>query len=185
MTEWLASYHQRIQNECKISIDRRDRVTNLSYGVLIAIITAYIGFFADGSFIHPLGRFSLIAGGLFILIKFFFASMLAYAFFLKWRYLRTEIERYWMDGKPELDCIKRYIKEYDHGRARPQIDRNPLTGQLRSPLILILIVPLIPLGIEISLDCSNISYWLIIAGIISYFIIEILNFTTYDHTKTK
>ena len=185
MTDWLATYHQRIQNECKISLDRRDRLTHLSYTVLVAVIAAYVGFFADGIFVLPIGRFSLAAGALFILVRFFFASMLAYGFFLKWRYLRNAIEQHWMSGEPTLDVIKQYITDYDHGRSKPPIDRNRFSGQIKSGSFLILIVPLIPIGIEFSLNNSNIFYYLIMIGIGLYAILEMRNFNKYDHNQPK
>ena len=185
MTDWLATYHQRIQNECKISLDRRDRLTHLSYIVLVAVIAAYVGFFADGIFVLPIGRFSIAAGALFILIRFFFASMLAYGFFLKWRYLRNAIEQHWMNGKPTLDEIKQYITDYDHGRSKPPIDRNRFSGQIKSGSFLILIVPLIPIGIEFSLNNSKIFYYLIMIGIGLYAILEMCNFNKYDHNQPK
>jgi hypothetical protein len=83
MDEWLHSYHHRVQDECKISLERRDRVTNWSYTILAAVIAAYVGFFADGTWVLPIGRFALVAGVLFVLIRFFFTSMIAYGFFLK------------------------------------------------------------------------------------------------------
>ena len=65
-------------------------------------MAAYTGFFADGSFVIPLGRFGLVAGVLFVLTRFFFQSMIAYGYFIRGRYLRTRIEEYWMNGKPTL-----------------------------------------------------------------------------------
>jgi len=186
MTDWLHSYHNRIQDECRFSLERRDRVTNWSYAILAASIAAYVGFFADGTWVLPLGRFALVAGVLFVLIRFFFTSMLAYGFFLKWRYLRNAIEQHWMNEKdPNLDKIKEYITKYDHGRTRPPVDRNRLVGQIKSGFFLILIIPLIPIGIEFYLDNSNIFYYIILLGVGIYAILEIYNFKKYDHNNPK
>ncbi len=102
-TNWLSDYYHRIQTDCKISLDIRGRVTNWSYALIATVIAAYVGFFADGNFVTPLGRFGLVSGVLFVLIKFFFTSMVAYGYFLRGRYFRTRIEQYWMNNKPTLD----------------------------------------------------------------------------------
>lgn len=185
MTDWLHSYHQRVQDESRFSLERRDRVTNWSYAILAAAIAAYVGFFADGTWVLPLGRFALVAGVLFVLIRFFFTSMLAYGFFLKWRYLRNAIEKHWMYEKPTLEEIKEYITKYDHGRTRPPADRNRLVGQVKSGFFLILIIPLIPIGIEFYLDNSNIFYYIILTGVGIYAILEMYNFKKYDHNNPK
>ena len=185
MTDWLHTYHNRIQDECRFSLERRDRVTNWSYAILVASIVAYVGFFVDGTWVLPLGRFALVAGVLFVLIRFFFTSMLAYGFFLKWRYLRNAIEQHWMNNEPSLDKIKEYITEYDHGKSRPSVGRNRLVGQVKSGFFLILIIPLIPIGIEFYLDNSNVFYYIILAGVGLYAILEMYNFKKYDHNNPK
>lgn len=125
---WLTNYYGRIQSECALSIERRDKVTRLCYLVLAAGIAIYVGFFANISLIPPLGRFGVIAGILFVLIRFFFQSMIAYGFFVRWRYLREQIERYWMRDKendaPTLKSIKDDIIRYDHSKAMPDTGRN-------------------------------------------------------------
>jgi hypothetical protein len=185
MSDWLHDYHHRIQEECKISLEKRDRVTNWSYAILATVIATYVGFFADGTFVLPIGRFALVAGVLFVLIRFFFTSMIAYGFFLKWRYLRNAIEQHWMNNKPTINEIKQYITDYDHGRSKPIVDRNRLAGQIKSGFFLILIIPLIPIGIEFYLNNSNPFYYVIMVGIGIYAILEMYNFQKYDHNNPK
>lgn len=180
---WLSNYYNRIQTDCTLSFERRDRITNWSYVILAAVIAAYAGFFADGSFVIPLGRFGLVAGVLFVLIRFFFQSMVAYGYFLRGRYLRTRIEKYWMNGKPSLDEIKKDIETYDHGKKIPKTGRNRLVGQIRSGFILILAIPTIPLAIELYLNL-NWQYFVIIGLLVAYVLVEIYNFTSYDQTRT-
>jgi hypothetical protein len=182
-TDWLANYYQRIVNDCTISFERRDRITNWSYAILAAVIGVYAGFFADGSFVTPLGRFALVSGVLFVLIRFFFQSMIAYGYFLRGRYLRTKIEEYWMNGKPSLDDIKKDIEILDHGKKNPKTGRNRLIGQVRSGFILILTIPVIPLAIELYLEL-NWHYFVIICFLILYLLFEIYNFKSYDQTQT-
>lgn len=180
---WLSNYYDRIQTDCMISFERRDRITNWSYAILAAVIAAYAGFFADGSFVPPLGRFGLVSGVLFVLIRFFFQSMIAYGYFLRGRYLRTRIEEYWMNGNLTLDEIKNDIKTLDHGKKIPKTGRNRLIAQVRSGFFLILAIPTVPLGIELYLNLDW-EYFLIIGFLISYVFFEICNFRSYDQTET-
>ena len=182
-TDWLANYYQRIVNDCTISFERRDRITNWSYAILAAVIGVYAGSFADGSFVTPLGRFALVSGVLFVLIRFFFQSMIAYGYFLRGRYLRTKIEEYWMNEKLSLDEIKKTIETFDHGKKIPKTGRNRLIGQVRSGFFLILAIPTIPLATELYLDL-NWQYFVIITFLILYLFYEIYNYRSYDQTQT-
>ena len=181
--DWLSNYYNRTQEDCKTSFERRDRVTNWSYTVLIGILAIYFGFFGEGIAVPPIGRFALLAVALFVLTKFFFQSMIAYGYFLRGRYLRTKIEEYWMNGKPSLDDIKKEIEIFDHGKKIPKISRNRLIGQVRSGFFLILAIPVIPLVIELYLEL-NWQYFVIIGFLILYLLFEIYNFKSYDQTQT-
>jgi len=181
-SNWISNYYNRIQSDCVTSFARRDRVTNWSYTILAVVIAAYAGFFADGTFVTPLGRFGLVAGALFVLIRFFFTSMIAYIYFLRGRYFRTRIEQYWMDGKPTLDEIKKDIKTYDHGKSQPPLSRSPFRGQVKSGFFLILIIPLIPLGIEFYLGI-RVEYFVILGALIIYILFEKHNFKNYDQVQ--
>jgi hypothetical protein len=90
-----------------------------------------------------------------------------------------------MYNEPSLDKIKEYITEFDHGRTRPPVDRNRLTGQVKSGFFLILIIPLIPIGIEFYLNNSNPFYYIMMVGIGVYAILEMYNFKKYDHNNPK
>ena len=182
-TNWLANYYNRIQMDCKISLERRDRITNWSYAMLVAVVAAYVSFFADGSFVTPLGRFGLVSGALFVLIRFFFASMISYGYFLKGRYFRTMIEQYWLCGKPTMDEIKQDIKKFDHGKSMPETDRNLLNGQIKSGFILILIIPVVILLIEYYLNYSC-YYWIIVVLLAAYVFLEHYNFKKYDQIQS-
>ncbi|MCV0367240.1 MAG: hypothetical protein K5798_08285 [Nitrosopumilus sp.] len=181
-SSWLSDYYHRIQSDCVTSFERRDRVTNWSYTILAVVIAAYAGFFADGTFVTPLGRFGLVAGALFVLIRFFFTSMIAYVYFLRARYFRTRIEQYWMDGTPTIDEIKKDIKEYDHGKSQPKTGRNPFMGQVKSGFFLILIIPLAPLAIEFYIG-MKLEYFAIIGALIIYILFERYNFKNYDQVQ--
>lgn len=183
---WLTNYYGRIQSECALSIERRDRITRQCYLVLAAGIAIYVGFFANGIFVPPLGRFGVIAGIFFVLIRFFFQSMIAYGFFVRWRYLREQIERYWMkdkeDDAPTLKRIREDIVRYDHDKALPDTGRNLVMGQVKSGFMLIFAVAAIPLGIELYLEQSW-YYVPILAGLVIYVIIERHAFKTYDQMR--
>jgi len=182
-SNWINQYYYRIQNDCTLSIERRDRVTNWSYVILAAVIGAYVGFFADGTFVTSLGRFGLVAGVLFVLIRFFFTSMIAYGYFLRARYFRTRIEQYWMNDEPTLDEIKQDIEKYDHGKSMPPTGRNRFMGQVKSGYILILAIPIIPLAVEYYLGYSW-YYCAIVAGLIGYAVLEVYNFKKYDQMQS-
>lgn len=181
--EWLANYYQRIQSDATLAFGRRDNITNWSYTILAAAIAAYVGFFGSGTLVIPLGRFALIAGVLFVLIKFFFQSMIAYGYFLRARYLRTRIEQYWMDSNPSLDQIKQDIKDYDHGKTIPSTGRNRFLAQVKSGFILILAIPTIPLAIEFYLK-YHWEYVIILIALGIYVVLEIINFKKYDQMRT-
>ena len=179
---WLTNYYHRIQNECVLSIERRDRITRLSYMIVAAGIGAYVGFFADGNFVMPVGRFGLVSGVLFVLIRFFFQSMIAYKYFQKWLHLRTIIEQHWMNGTPSLEDIKESVKNYDHGKSMPDTDRNSFVAQIKSGFILILAIPIIPLIIELYLE-QLWYYCVILNGLIGYAIWEVYVFKSYDQIQ--
>lgn len=181
-SNWINQYYTRIQNDCTLSIERRDRVTNWSYAILAAVIAAYVGFFADGTFVTSLGRFGLVAGVLFVLIRFFFTSMIAYGYFLRARYFRTRIEKHWMNNEPTLDKIKQDIEKYDHGKSMPPTERNRLMGQVKSGFLLILIIPTIPLAIEFYLGITW-EYFVIVGALIVYILLEKHNFNKYDQMQ--
>ena len=180
--DWLGNYYHRIQNDCTMSFERRDRVTNWSYTILAAVIAAYVGFFADGTFVTSLGRFGLVSGVLFVLIRFFFTSMISYGYFLRARYFRTRIEQFWMDGNPSLNELKQDIKNFDHGKTMPKTGRNLFAGQIKSGFILILAIPTIPLAIELYLGHTW-EYYTILLALTGYVILETYNFKKYDQMQ--
>ena len=180
---WLTNYYNRIQSDCTLSIERRDRITRLSYMILAVGIAAYVGFFADGNFVIPLGRFGLVSGILFVLIRFFFQSMIAYGYFQRGLRMRTMIEQHWMNGIPSLDKIKHEIVKYDHGKAMPKTQRNRFTAQVKSGFILILAIPVIPLAVELHLEQSW-FYYVILGGLVSYAVWEVYAFKSYDQMQS-
>jgi hypothetical protein len=181
--EWLTNYYQRIQSDATLAFGRRDNITNWSYTLLIAGIAAYVGLFGTGTFVIPLGRFGLASGILLVLIRFFFQSMIAYGYFNRARYLRTKIEKYWMDNTPTLDQIKQEIKNYDHGKAIPSTHRELFKGQVRSGFVLILAIPTILIVIEFYLGYSW-EYLAIVIGLIIYLLLEIKSFVKYPQMKS-
>ena len=182
-SEWLSNFYNRIQNDCIVSIRRRDRITTWSYALLAAVITAYVGFFADGNFVSPLGRYALVSGVLFVLIRFFFQSMIAYGYFLRARYLRTKIEQFWMNQTPTLKDIQEDITTFDHGRTMPITERNRLSGQIKSGFLLILVIAAIPLAIEFYLNLFW-EYFAIAGGLAAYALFETYNFKRYDQMQS-
>lgn len=181
---WLTNYYNRIQGECALSIERRDKIMRLCYIVLAAGIATYAGFFADGSFITPLGRFALISGILMVLIRFFFQSMIAYNYFLRWRYLRNRLEQYWMkkDDCPSLKEIKDDISTYDHGKTMPNTGRSLIMGQAKSGFVLVLAPVVFLLVLELWLEQSW-NYACILVGLVGYVIWEVYTFRGYDQMQ--
>ena len=179
---WITSYYIRIQSECELSIGRRDKITRLCYIVLAAGIAIYVSFFADSSFVPPLGRFVLVVGILIVLVRFFFQSMIAYGYFLRGRYLRERIEKYWMYGSPSLDEIKDAITAYDHGKAMPKTTRSLIKGQIAFGFGLIFIVAIILLIIELSFEQSW-NHCLVLSGLVGYVSWEIIAFKRYDQVN--
>ncbi|MXX20762.1 MAG: hypothetical protein F4W68_08010 [Cenarchaeum sp. SB0661_bin_35] len=177
--DWVAKYYDRIVGECKISFERRDRVTHWSYMVLGAFMGVYVGFTA-GIDTNPMLRFALTATILAIMTRFFFQSTIAYSFYLRYRYIRTKIEEHWMD-KTDIEEIEKEIRKFDHGKHNPAT-KNRIAGQIRSgPLVLILPVILLVHGFEIG----SFWYYVILVALIGYVVYEIWNYVTYDQIKSK
>ena len=184
--DWLKQYYSRIQNEVDTSLRRRDSVTNWAYSLLVATLAIYFGFFSESALIPQFWRFLLIVGLSVVLIRFFFQSMIAYGFFLRWRYLRKKIESFWMDGKPDIAIIILEIKEYDHQNSTPKTSRRRFwDGQIRSGFIITLIIPIMIFGYEVSLVFDNLpkEYIFAIVGFIAYVILDSVNFILYDQMK--
>ena len=181
---WLTNYYNRIQGECALSIERRDKIMRLCYIVLAAGIATYVGFFANDSAIPPFGRFVLISGVLIVLIRFFFQSMIAYGYFLRWRYLRKQIEQYWMkiDGCPSLEEIKDDITTYDHGKTMPKTGRSLIMGQAKSGFVLVLAPVIFLLTFELGLEQSW-NHVCVLVGLVGYAIWEVYAFKGYDHMQ--
>ena len=177
--DWVAKYYERIITECRISIERRDRVTHWSYMVLGAFMVVYVGFAASTD-VDPILRFALTATILAIMTRFFFQSTIAYSFYLRGRHIRTKIEEHWMD-KPDIEEIKKEIRKFDHGKQNPAT-KSRIVGQIRSgPLGLILPVILLVK----DFDVGNTEYYVVLAFLIVYVFYEILNYVTYDQIKSK
>ena len=180
--KWLTSYYNRIQSECELSIGRRDKITRLCYIVIAAGIAIYVSFFADGSSVPPLGRFALVSGILIVLIRFFFQSMIAYGYFIRGRYLREQIEQYWMWGSPSIDEVKKVITRYDHCKAIPKTKRSLLMGQINFGFGLMFVVAAILLTIELSLEQSW-NHCLVLIGLAGYVSWETFTFKRYDQMR--
>ena len=181
-TGWLARYYDRIVLDCRLSFERRDRTTNWSLVVLGALMAVYVGLFVEGSQIEPLGRFGLVTVVLFVLVRLFFMSMIAYGFYLRGRYIRTLIEEHWMSGSPGIDQVISDVKKYDHGKSMPDTGRNRFRGELCSGSFLTTVIPLIPLGIELCYY-GGVTHWLIVAALVLYVIWEVRGFRQYDQMR--
>ncbi len=87
-----------------------------------------------------------------------------------------------MNNKPTSDEIKQDIENFDHGKSMPKTGKNLFVGQIKSGVILILVIPVIPLGIEYHLN-YNWHYYVIVASLIGYVILELFNFKKYDQMQ--
>lgn len=123
---WLASYHVRTQADAAISFRRRGNATSWPCGIMAAAAGAYAGFFADGAPAPQLGGLGLVAGALIVLVRLFFMSATAHAFYQRSRHIRKRIERRWTHGTPTLGAITSDIDLYDHGRSLPPTMRGVL-----------------------------------------------------------
>lgn len=180
---WLEKYHDRLESDLNTSFQRRDNVTNWSYTLVAAILTIYFGFFNSSS-AQPFWRYTFVVGILVVLIRFFFQSMIAYGFYLKFRYLRNKIEDHWMTGNPTIKEIIIDIQTYEHGKKMPDVKRNRLwDGQIRSGFIIVLAIPVILIVNELSTTTIHYRHSAILIGLGIYVFLEILNFNLYDQMK--
>lgn len=179
---WLRSYYERMLSESEISLRRRDNVTHWSYVIMAAVVGTYAGLFADGSGVPALGRLALVAGAMVVLVKFFFMSAIAYAYYQRWRHIRKQIERHWMHGKPDLGTIVSEIGTYDHGRTLPPTIRGIFRGQVVSGALIPVAVPLIPLAIELH-QGRGWEQCLVVLGLTVYFFLELRNYKSYDQVQ--
>lgn len=185
-SDWLKDYYARLQSDITTSLGRRDNLTNWAYTLLGAVLAIYFGFFSEGASIPQFWRFALIVGMSVILIRFFFQSMIAYGFFLRWRFLKNKIELYWMKGSPTVNEIIDDIEKYDHGRAVPNTDRKRLLdGQIRSGFVIVLVIPAILILYEMWLVVSQppLKYTITLIGLGLYIIFDVINFLSYDQMK--
>lgn len=183
-TEWLARYYDRIVLDCRLSFERRNRTTHWSFVVLGVMVAIYAGSFVEGSQIGQMGRFGLIAVTLFVMVRLFFMSAIAYGFYLKGRHLRTVIEKHWMHGDPSIEQVISNVTQYDHGRSMPDTGRNRFLSELYSGTLLTTVIPLIPLYIELH-SYNDWQHWLIIAILVAYIIWEVYRFRKYDHMQKR
>lgn len=181
-TDWLARYYDRIVLDCRLSFERRDRTTNWSLVILGALMAIYVGLFVEDSQIESLGRFVLVTVVLFVLVRLFFMSMIAYGFYLRGRYIRTLIEKHWMYGSPDIDQVISGVKMYDHGKSMPDTGRNRFRGELRSGAFLTTVIPLIPLGIELYYY-GGFMHCLVAVALALYVVWEVHGFRQYDQMR--
>jgi hypothetical protein len=155
-SDWLKDYYSRVQSEYEFSFSKKDNLTNWSLTILIATLGLYFGNFVGIGSFDSESRFAIVIGTLIIVIQFFVNSMLTYGFMKKWRFIKEEIEKHWMTGKPTLDEIKNYVVMYDHGRRLRSGWKEMLWAQLRAGFLLILAMP-ISLGILEIYSADHIS----------------------------
>ena len=178
--DWVAKYYERIVAECMASLERRDRITHWSYTILGVFVGAYASFFAIDIDNNSAIKFALTATILAIMTRFFFQSVIAYGFFTRGRYMRTKIEKYWMD-KSDIKELKLLIKSFDYGRRLPT-KKNKIASQVRyGPLSLILPLILLIMDFEIN----NTEHCIVLIMLMAYVFYEILNYVTYDQMKVK
>lgn len=182
---WLETYYNKLQADTQTSLQRRDNVTNWSYTIVIAILTIYFGFFTNNFGVHQFWRYMFVIGTLVVLIRFFFQSMISYAFFLRYRHLKTIIEKHWMRGSPSIEEVIKEIEKYEHGREMPPTKRNRLwDGQIRSGFIIVLVIPLFLIANEFHmLHVVPVKYYEVLIGLGIYVVLEIINFKLYDQMK--
>ena len=179
--DWVAKYYERIVTECRISFERRDRVTHWSYMVLGAFMAVYVGF-AAGANVDTVLRFALTATVLAIMTRFFFQSAIAYGFYLRYRHIRTKIEEHWMN-KTDTEEVKKEIQELDHGKRMPVEKSKIVVGQIKFGL-LSLALPAIPFAYDFAIG-SFFWHYVILAALMGYVVYEIWIYAAYDQTRAR
>jgi hypothetical protein len=187
-SNWLTEYYNKLQVDYQISFSRRDNVTNWAYTLLAATLAIYFGFFSNNLSVAPFWRFSFISGMAIIMIRFLFQSLISYGYLQRVMYLRRQIERHWIDNNPSIDELRRYIKEYDHDRKMPPSKRNRFwDGEVRSGFIINIIIPVILISNELTIAVKPLTdiYYFILAAVIVYSVLEVINFLLYDQMRKK
>jgi hypothetical protein len=101
-------------------------------------------------------------------------------------YLRIQIERYWVEKNPDIDSLRKDIKDYNHDRKMPPFKRNLFwDGEVRSGFIINIIIPVILISNELNLALKQITnnYYFILVGITIYCVLEVINFKLYDQMQ--
>ncbi len=114
--------------------------------------------------------------------------MIAYGYLLRVRYLRTQIETYWLGDNPNIDDLKKSMRTYDHGRHMPPIKRNRFwDGEVRSGFIINIAVPVILILNELHIAVNPLSsnYCAPLAVVAIYTTLEIINYLRYDQMRTE
>lgn len=175
----LKSYYSRIQSEFELSHNKKDTVTNWSLTIVLAALGAYFGF-SIGNQYEPIIKLVLPVGTLMIVSQFFVTSLLAYGYLTKWRHLREQIEKHWIDGNPPLSKIIKLIQTYDHGGNLNVSWKRRLRAQFISGFAVILGIPIALIIYEIyKIQEYTILHCIVIITLIAYVIYIILSTVFY------
>ena len=97
--------------EYRFSMERKDRVTDWSIGILFVSLVAYAELLRGQT--PSIWRIYLLVVLLCFIVRLFSNSCLAYAYLKKWRYLQDLIERHWMN-KESLKTVTEAIRKYHY-----------------------------------------------------------------------
>ena len=176
----LKSYYSRIQSEFELSHHKKDTVTNWSLTIVLASLGAYFGFSIENQY-EPIIKLVLPIGTLMIVSHFFVTSLLAYGYLTKWRFLREQIEKYWIDGKPPLSKIIKLIQTYDHNGNLNVNWKRRLRAQFISGFSVIIGIPIALFIYEIyNIQEYTILHYTVISSLVLFTIYIILSTVFYS-----
>jgi hypothetical protein len=175
INDWLKDYHARVTSEYNISMERKDKVTDWSIGILFVTLVAYAELLREA--VPSLWRISLIVGLLCVIMRLFNNSCLAYGYLKKWRYLLDRIEKHWMDNVPSEKELREDINTYHFQNKITERTVYFIKCQLIAGFLILFLIPFAMLGYELINFRQTEQTLIPIVFLIVYFSYEIYNFS--------
>jgi len=170
---WLDSYYSRITEEYKLSMERKDRVTDWSITIFFIAIIAYAQLLTSN---NSLWRICLLFGLELFILRFFINSMIAYSYLKKWRYILKQIDLYHFKKDIDFEKIKKIVEIYDHTHTTTENARYFIIRQLINGFGLLLSIPILLMIFEFIINPPAKEVILPLIGSILYAGYEISNF---------
>lgn len=182
---WLKAYYERLCEDARFDIGRKDTFTYWALTLFLAIFAVYAGLWFQQ--VPSLWRLSILYVAGALLTRFFVHSCLAYAGILRWRHLTKKIEQTCVMGSGNISQIYTDIKEYDHESKIPVKRRKLVVTQLKAGFGIIFGLVFILILYESLLLAPSqdaLVFLLLTTAAVAYIVYEGAAFLAYGKMKT-